>query len=90
MIICYLREDQSEFLEERRLKEWVKKYSGLIGSPIVLNVEKSKEEKTVTSPLALCVEKPMEEKDIDSNSEAKPLPGAIAITTSTMASLGLQ
>jgi molecular chaperone HtpG len=26
-IICYLKEDQSEFLEERRLKDLVKKHS---------------------------------------------------------------
>lgn len=28
-IICYLKEDQSEFLEERRLKDLVKKHSDL-------------------------------------------------------------
>merc|ERR1711881_1597 len=43
-IICYLKEDQSEFLEERRLKDLVKKHSEFIGFPIELYVEKSKEE----------------------------------------------
>merc|ERR1719336_3668589 len=43
-IICYLKEDQSEFLEERRLKDLVKKHSEFIGFPIELYVEKSKKE----------------------------------------------
>merc|ERR1711871_824929 len=43
-IICYLKEDQSEFLEERRLKDLVKKHSEFIGFPIELYVEKSNEE----------------------------------------------
>merc|ERR1712061_66025 len=42
-IICYLKEDQSEFLEERRLKDLVKKHSEFIGFPIELYVEKSEE-----------------------------------------------
>merc|ERR1712076_82009 len=46
-IICYLKEDQSEFLEERRLKDLVKKHSEFIGFTIDLYVEKS-EEKEVT------------------------------------------
>merc|ERR1740138_1776841 len=41
-VICYLKEDQSEFLEERRLKDLVKKHSEFIGFPIELYVEKSK------------------------------------------------
>merc|ERR1712071_452883 len=43
-IICYLKEDQSEFLEERRLKDLVKKHSEFIGFPIELYVDESKEE----------------------------------------------
>merc|ERR1712017_57004 len=43
-IICYLKEDQSEFLEERRLKDLVKKHSEFIGYPIELYTEKTKEE----------------------------------------------
>merc|ERR1739844_137227 len=41
-VICYLKEDQSEFPEERRLKDLVKKHSEFIGFPIELYVEKSK------------------------------------------------
>merc|ERR550539_24568 len=44
-VICYLKEDQSEFLEERRLKDLVKKHSEFIGFPIELYVEKSEEKK---------------------------------------------
>merc|ERR1712217_137686 len=46
---CYLKEDQSEFLEERRLKDLVKKHSEFIGFPIELYVEKSKEKEVTDS-----------------------------------------
>merc|ERR1712032_950524 len=48
-IICYLKEDQSEFLEERRLKDLVKKHSEFIGFPIELYVEKSNEKEVTDS-----------------------------------------
>merc|ERR1712242_292515 len=48
-VICYLKEDQSEFLEERRLKDLVKKHSEFIGFPIELCVEKSKEKEVTDS-----------------------------------------
>ena len=41
-IIFYLKEDQSEFLEVRRLTDLVKKLSEFIGFPTELHVEKSK------------------------------------------------
>merc|ERR1712194_631292 len=63
-IICYLKEDQSEFLEERRLKDLVKKHSEFIGFPIELYVEKSKE-KEVTDSEDEEEEKKDEEKDGD-------------------------
>merc|ERR1712020_589527 len=61
-VICYLKEDQSEFLEERRLKDLVKKHSEFIGFPIELYVEKSKE-KEVTDSEEEDEEKKEEEKD---------------------------
>ena len=48
-IIWYLKEDQSEFLEERRLKDVVKKHSEFIGFPIELYAEKSKEKEVTDS-----------------------------------------
>merc|ERR1739848_345776 len=48
-IICFLKEDQSEFLEERRLKDLVKKHSEFIGFPIELYVEKSIEDEVTDS-----------------------------------------
>merc|ERR1712029_9538 len=48
-VICYLKEDQSELLEERRLKDLVKKHSEFIGFPIELYVEKSKEKEVTDS-----------------------------------------
>jgi molecular chaperone HtpG len=40
-IILHMKEDQLEFIEERRLKDLVKKHSEFIGFPIDLLVEKS-------------------------------------------------
>ena len=47
-IFCYLKQDQSEFLEERRLKDLVRKHSEFIGFP-ELYVEKSKEKEVTDS-----------------------------------------
>lgn len=42
-IVAYLKEDQTEFLEERRIKDIVKKHSQFIGYPIKLVLEKERE-----------------------------------------------
>merc|ERR1711939_39707 len=42
-ITCYLKEDQLEYLEERRLKDLVKKHSEFINYPISLWTEKTTE-----------------------------------------------
>merc|ERR1711988_305313 len=48
-VILTLKEDQSEFVEERRLKDLVKKHSEFIGFPIELYVEKSNEKEVTDS-----------------------------------------
>lgn len=42
-IILHIKEDQTEFLEERKIKEIVKKHSQFIGYPIKLLVEKERD-----------------------------------------------
>jgi len=48
-IILQLKEDQQEFLEERRLKDLCKKHSEFIGFPIELMVEKTTEKEVTDS-----------------------------------------
>merc|ERR550514_800222 len=69
-IICHLKEDQTEFLEERRLKDLVKKHSEFIGFPIELYVEKS-QEKEVTDSEDEEEEKKDEEKKEGEEDEPK-------------------
>ena len=45
MMICFLQEDQSEFLAVRRLTDLVKKLSEFIGFPIELHVKNRRRKK---------------------------------------------
>jgi molecular chaperone HtpG len=60
-IVLHLKEDQMEHLEERRLRDLVKKHSEFIGFPVYLQVEKE-EEKEVTDDEAEEDEEEDEEK----------------------------
>jgi len=48
-IVLQLKEDQQEFLEERRLKDLIKKHSEFIGFPIELMVEKTTDKEVTDS-----------------------------------------
>merc|ERR1719247_587972 len=63
-MILTLKEDQSEFLEERRLKDLVKKHSEFIGFPIELQVEKTND-KEVTDDDDEDEDKEKEKKEED-------------------------
>eukprot|EP00386_Alphamonas_edax_P012660 GDKI01039411.1.p1 GENE.GDKI01039411.1~~GDKI01039411.1.p1 ORF type:complete len:722 (+),score=368.45 GDKI01039411.1:44-2167(+) len=64
-IILHLKEDQQEFLEERRLKDLVKKHSEFIGFPIELAVEKTKEKEVTDDEAEEGEKEKKEEKEED-------------------------
>jgi molecular chaperone HtpG len=69
-LVLHMKEDQTEYLEERRLKDLVKKHSEFIGFPISLYVEKS-EEKEVTDSEAEEEDKKEESKVEEEGDEPK-------------------
>jgi len=70
-IILKLKEDMSEYLEERRLKDLVKKHSEFISFPIELQVEKSTEKEVTDSDDDEPEKKDEDMKDEDKKDEDK-------------------
>jgi molecular chaperone HtpG len=69
-IVLSLKEDQQEFLEERRLKDLIKKHSEFIGFPIELMVEKTTDKEVTDSDDE--EEKKDEEKEEKKEGEDEP------------------
>lgn len=65
-IILHMKEDQTEFLEEKKLKDLIKKHSEFIGFPIELSVEKVEEKEVTASDVD-----EEEEKKADEGEETK-------------------
>ncbi|XP_061669212.1 heat shock protein 90, alpha (cytosolic), class A member 1, tandem duplicate 2 [Syngnathoides biaculeatus] len=71
-VILHLKEDQMEYVEERRVKEIVKKHSQFIGYPITLYVEKERDKEVSDDEAEEAEEKEKKDKDDEEPDEDQP------------------
>lgn len=71
-IVLHLKEDQTDYLEERRVKEIVKKHSQFIGYPIKLLVEKERDKEISDDEAEDEKDKEKKDEDAEKKDEDKP------------------